>query len=61
MRVTTFTVDVWHCAEDDRPLRKADWRRYVVSARDATDAELVACEMAFAHHGHAVESVVIDW
>lgn len=56
----TFTIDVWHCGEDDRPIHKADWRRYVVTARDATDAELIACQMAY-RHGHAVESVVVDW
>lgn len=55
-----FQVDVWHCRREDGPIHNADWRRYVVEATDAVEAELIACQMA-ARFGHAVEAVVVDW
>lgn len=56
----TWTIDVWHCREDSRPIHKQDWRRYVVTAGTQVEAELVACQMAY-RFGHAVEAVTIDW
>jgi hypothetical protein len=56
----TYTVDVWHCLEDDRPIHKGDWRRYSIAADNATEASLVACQMAY-RFGHAMEATVIDW
>lgn len=54
-----WVVDVWHSTT--RPPRKEDWRRYRVEADDATEAELIACQIACAVHGHAVESTIIEW
>lgn len=54
-----FTIDVWHSwtfpVTPDQ-----DWRRYIISARDATEAELLACQMA-ARYGTPTRSTVIDW
>ena len=53
-----WTVDVWHSTT--HPPRKEDWRRYRVEAPDATEAELIACQMAW-RFGCAVESTIIEW
>ena len=54
-----FTVDVWFSYARP-PVPPHDWRRYIVAADTALDAELIACQMAF-RHGIAVASVVVDW
>jgi hypothetical protein len=57
-----FTVDVWHCASFPVSAEPDDWRRYVIAAADAVEAELVACQMTASHHGWTpVRSVVVDW
>lgn len=58
-----YSVDVSACGEQDRPIHisKCTWRRYRVEARDGTEAELVAVQMAYATQGQAVSSVVVDW
>ena len=55
--VTVWSVDVWISYR--RPLREESWRRYVVLAGDAVEAELVAVQMAYAIHGFPVRSCVL--
>lgn len=59
--MTTFTVDVWHSTHF--PVQPdEDWRRYIISAPNATEAELIACQMAASHGGWTpTRSIVIDW
>jgi hypothetical protein len=56
----TYLVDVL-ITGDPWTRQATDWRRYAVAAGDGVEAELVACQMAYAIHGDAVGSVVVDW
>ena len=57
-----YTVDVWHSTTFPAGREPDDWRRYVISADDATEAELIACQMTAAHTGWTpVKSSVIEW
>jgi hypothetical protein len=62
--MSTWQVDVgWSFADHtDRRINPGgdDWRRVVVSAQTATDAQLVACQMV-ARHGMPVWSMIVDW
>lgn len=56
-----FTVDVWHSTHFP-VIPDEDWRRYIVAADNATEAELIACQMTASHSGWTpTRSIVIDW
>jgi hypothetical protein len=60
--MSTWTVDVWHSRTFPVSAHGEDWRRYIVEADSAVEAEMVACQMAASHGGWTpVRSVVIDW
>ena len=55
-------MDVWFSLTFPVGPEPDGWRRYVIAAENAVEAELIACQMAASARGRTpVGSVVIDW